>query len=86
MTSLLRALQSEWLKTRRTLALTLVFVTPIALVILSALNFLRASAFFFSEGAFAWEWLIGIMLLLNVLGLLVVTPLACRSVVRRDVV
>ena len=58
MTSLLRALYAELLKTRRTLALTLVFITPVAIVILSVLNFLRASTFFFGEGVSAWEWLI----------------------------
>lgn len=58
MTMLNRALYAEWLKTRRTLAFTLIFMTPLAIVVLSTLNFLRASAFFFSEDIAAWEWLI----------------------------
>lgn len=58
MTMLTRALYAEWLKTRRTLALRLVFIAPLAIVLLSTLNFLRASTFFFSEDIAAWEWLI----------------------------
>jgi len=46
------------IKTRRTLAFTLIFITPLAIVVLSTLNFLRASAFFFGEDIAAWEWLI----------------------------
>jgi ABC-2 type transport system permease protein len=56
--TLIRALRAEVIKLRRTLALTLIFVAPLAVVLLSVLNFLRASTFFFGEELDAWEWLI----------------------------
>jgi lantibiotic transport system permease protein len=58
MIALTRALQAEHLKIRRSLALVLAIIAPLAMVVLSVLNFLRAQAFFSFSDLDGWEWLI----------------------------